>query len=177
MGGGEVSSTIVHLEWSGPYLYPEARMCNADGDWGIYQIYGDHPVYGSDVLLYIGKAERQTFGARLAQPHSMPYCYPIERTSVYFGRLAGALAPDDEPWNQQIVFAESLLIFAHRPAWNSQMNFQKLDTHLRDVHVINWGDCRSLMAEVSGARWCATRNDVPGWHTFKSDSPRLFQST
>ena len=91
-----MSSTIVHLEWSGPYLYPEARMCNADGDWGIYQIYGDHPVYGSDVLLYIGKAERQTFGARLAQPHSMPYCYPIERTSVYFGRLAGALAPDDE---------------------------------------------------------------------------------
>jgi len=59
---------IIHINWDGPYTLedlPDLRDENID--YGVYQIYGGHPVYGSSVLLYIGKAESQTFGTRIAE--------------------------------------------------------------------------------------------------------------
>ena len=173
MGGREVNHEIdIHLDWSGPFKFADACRSNDNGDWGVYQIYGSHPLYGAEVLLYIGKAERRTFGARLPEPHSMPYCYAIESTTVYLGRLAGEVAPDDAEWNRRIVLAESLLITAHRPAWNSQMNAHKLDAELQGVHIFNWGNHRCLMPEVSGARWTSRLNTMEHYHVFKAEEPR-----
>lgn len=53
---------IIHIEWDGPFKLDQlSELNNTDIDFGIYQIYGSHPIYGADVLLYIGKADRQTF--------------------------------------------------------------------------------------------------------------------
>jgi len=36
-------------------------------DRGLYQIYGHHPVYGSNVLLYIGQTYGRTFRERIEE--------------------------------------------------------------------------------------------------------------
>ncbi len=166
-------SIDIHLEWSGPLSYEDACKVNGDSDWGVYQIYGSHPCYGADVLLYIGKAERQHFGERLKQKHSIPYNYDINSTKVYFGRLAGEDRPDDETWNRHIVLAEKLLIYAHRPAWNSTMNMGKLDSELQNVHVFNWMNHKMLLPEVSGSRWSSRLDSMTRYHVFKADEPRI----
>ena len=46
----------VRIEWEGPFSIEEVLELN-DGnkDYGLYQIYGHHIVYGKDSLLYIGQ--------------------------------------------------------------------------------------------------------------------------
>ncbi len=59
---------LLHVLWSGPYHLEQALdLHDEDSDYGVYQIYGAHFLYGADVLLYIGKADQQTFGTRLRQ--------------------------------------------------------------------------------------------------------------
>ena len=41
-----MSGKIVHIEWNGPFSIEEAKSKNGKDDKGIYQIYGNHPVYG-----------------------------------------------------------------------------------------------------------------------------------
>jgi hypothetical protein len=165
--------TTIHLEWDGPLTLEDAKSSNTDGDWGIYQIYGCHPVYGTDVLLYIGKAEGQHFGKRLSQEWWWNYLPDVNETKIYLGRLAGERAPDDDTWNKHIDRAERLLIFAHRPAWNSQMNLGSLDQELQDVQVFNWGCHRSLLPELSGFRWTSRSHSMKNYHTFKNEEPRF----
>ena len=125
-------------------------------DFGIYQIYGHHAVYGTNSLLYIGKAEFQTFGVRLSQDREWEDNYAVsdqKNISVYLGRLAGAYAPDDEEWSSQIDIVETMLICAHSPARNAS-NIHTLNiTKCRDIHILNWGAHRSLLPEVSGLRY------------------------
>jgi hypothetical protein len=116
----------IHLEWEGPLTFDEARS----------------------KLLYIGKAEKQYFGDRLTQETWWEYGADPKRTSVYLGRLAGELAPDDDTWCRYIDLAERLLIYVHRPAWNAQANIRKFDSDLQQVHVFNWSAHRHLLPEV-----------------------------
>jgi len=61
------SIRYVHLQWDGPITWKEKAKLKSAKDYGIYQIYGYHPVHGGDCLLYIGKASDQPFAARLGQ--------------------------------------------------------------------------------------------------------------
>ena len=167
-----IHDTDIHLEWDGPLTLEAARACSGDSDWGVYQIYGLHHTYGSDTLLYIGKAEKQFFGARLSQETWWEYGADPKRMTVYLGRLAGEDAPDDDTWCRYIDLAERLLIFVHRPAWNAQANIRKFDADLQHVHVFNWGAHRHLLPEISGARWSSRLNTLSRWHVFKSAEPR-----
>jgi len=162
----------IHLEWTGPLTLSEARLQSNESDWGVYQIYGCHPIYGVDVLLYIGKAERQYFGERLAQESWWDDVADPKQLKVYLGRLAGEIAPDDETWCRNIDRAERLLIFVHRPAWNAQKNIGRFDEDLQQVHVFNWGAHRSLFSEVSGARWTKRLNTIQKWGVFRSTDKR-----
>ncbi len=167
----------IHIEWEGPLTFEEARSQRGDTDWGVYQIYGPHHTYGSDSLLYIGKAEKQFFGDRLSQEKWWEDCADPKRMRVYLGRLAGEDAPDDETWCRYIDLAERLLIFVHRPAWNAQANIWKFDSDLQQVHVFNWIARCHLLPEVSGARWSSRLNTLSKWHVFKSEEPRIQQSS
>lgn len=161
------------MEWEGPISLEEARTKQGETDWGVYQIYGYHPVYGSDVLLYIGKAERQFFGVRLAQEKWWDVGADPKRITVYLGRLAGEMAPDNDTWCRMIDLAERLLIFAHKPAWNAQKNIGGMDADLQGVHIMNWGYHRSLSPEISGARWTSRLNSMTQWHVFDGREPRI----
>ena len=57
----------IHLVWEGPYTPDEARSFHSNDDFGIYQYYGEHILYGINSLLYLGKAEKSTFGSRISQ--------------------------------------------------------------------------------------------------------------
>ncbi len=153
--------THIYISWAGPYTLKEVEELKNDSDYGIYQIYGTHPVYGSNVLLYIGKAEQQTFSKRIQQEENWPYNADSDNIQVYIGRLF-----DDhkntrnkrltqEQWNEMIRLAEKLLIYAHWPAGNSSnintvsRKDQELN-RLKDVRVFNYFNYRSLLPEVSG---------------------------
>jgi len=64
-----MSVKIINIWWGEPILLKDLESGkvgnNTDEDYGIYQIYGTHPIYGNDTLLYIGKASQQTFARRI----------------------------------------------------------------------------------------------------------------
>lgn len=57
----------INIDWQGPFTLEEALQLHTEVDYGLYQYYGDHPIYGQNVLLYLGSAIKQPFGKRLAQ--------------------------------------------------------------------------------------------------------------
>lgn len=151
------TETIIRIQWDGP-IAPEnvAALSDASRDCGIYQIYGAHPLYGTDVLLYIGlvgekATSRRTFANRLKDHEDYG-----GNVRFYVGRLCrlGKKTPDADTWSKYIRWAESMLIFYHSPAHNAvnvKSLFRKKNDELRKevVRVRNYGEYRSLMPEVS----------------------------
>jgi hypothetical protein len=87
-----------------------------DGN-GFYCVYGRHPVYGPDVLLYIGETKEtesgRSFRGRLGEHLKGRFWYHANR-SVALG------TPDcnQKLMPQEIRFVESILVAAHKPALN-----------------------------------------------------------
>ena len=166
---------VIHLQWDGPFTLQEVQRMNDDYDYGVYQIYGSHPVYGSDVLLYIGKAGEQTFSVRLQQQERWLYNQDAGNIRYYVGRLSGERTPKDAEWVRQIDIVEALLIHSHWPAANAR-NIQTLGTHtaiIADTHVLNWGLRRSLLGEVSGLMLTDRYNDIPNYHCYGDEHNSL----
>lgn len=165
---------VIHLQWDGPFTLEEVQGMNDDHDHGVYQVYGSHPVYGSDVLLYVGKAGQQTFSVRLNQ-ELWHYNQDAGNIRYYVGRLAGEQTPEDTEWRHQIDLVEALLIHSHWPAANSQY-IQGLGNHapeIADLHVLNWGQRRSLLGEVSGLTLTDRYNVIPNYHCYGDEDNLL----
>ncbi|WP_235849025.1 MULTISPECIES: hypothetical protein [Bacillaceae] len=97
---------LIQIEWEGPYhLIDLVSLTNEEYDNGVYQIYGKHPTYGSDVLLYIGKADYQTLGKRISQEDWLN-TNDSNNTKIYIGRLHGPVIPSEEQWSKEIDLAE-----------------------------------------------------------------------
>jgi len=167
----------IRLEWDGPYslenigyfedkktsgyALKNSNLNDEDKDYGIYQIYGYHPVYGDNVLLYIGKANDQTFAKRISQ-ESWEYNQDYRNIQIYVGRIYNLYNSDphneDDVWSNLIDRAEQILIYAHEPARNSSniltitRNMKKLK-EMENIRVLNYDSHRSLMPEVSGEIW------------------------
>lgn len=158
----------IHVNWEGPYTYDEAlSLKNEHTDYGVYQIYGTHPIYGHNVLLYIGKAARQTFGLRLSQEFWGEYHNNASNVSVYLGRLGGyECTPSGDEWESQITIVERLLILSHMPAGNSSGLNVLLDENYHDVQVLNWGKYRDLLPEASGARYSNRYESADGYSLY-----------
>ncbi len=152
-------TTIIHIHWSGPSTFDQTTSFTNDTDFGIYQIYGSHPVYGSDVLLYIGLSIGR-FGGRIPNHEWWLEHHDDGRIRVYTGRLKGAETPSDAVWNRHIELAERLLIYAHQPAINKQSSLGGWEAELENVHVCNWGRRADLLPEVSGLRWTGKCNTI-----------------
>ena len=77
----------VHIFWSGPYsLNNLSKLNDEQKHYGVYQIYGHHALYGSHVLLYIGKADQQTFGKRISQ-EDWEFIEDPSNTQIYINFL------------------------------------------------------------------------------------------
>lgn len=162
--GGRIKMTkIIHIEWEGPFSFDDLiKLDDKKSDYGVYQIYGSHSIYGSDVLLYIGKAESQTFFKRLS-PEKKYWEDNLNQIKIYVGRLAGTKTPNNDEWAKQIVLAEKLLIYSHAPAYNSSNIDSIPDKDLRDIHILNWYEHRNLLPEVSGDRWTSKFYEASKW--------------
>jgi len=145
---------IINIEWSGPHTIGEvAKTCHSDTDFGIYQVYGPHPTYGGPQLLYIGKASDRHFSIRIPEHGWAHATRDQSQVSIYLGRLVGSETPDNDTWCEEIALAESLLIYTHFPPYNTQKWAAESDPSIRNVHVLNRGQHRDLLPEVSGQRW------------------------
>ena len=158
---------IVNIKWEGPLTFKEAYKKNGPSDYGVYQYYGDHPVYGLDVLLYIGTTSanrmtpEQTFGKRL-KVHDFEHWN--QNIQIYLGRICieeGSARPSDEEWSSMIDRAGKLLVYACWPANNSTWitNPPGAGRHEK-LLILNWGKYRSLLPEVSGYRF--TKDSLDG---------------
>jgi len=154
---------IINIWWEGPFQLPEIENKTVgddkNEDYGIYQIYGTHPVYGNNVLLYIGKADKQTFSTRLNQEQHWWSNQDAKNIQIYLGRLIGETV-DEEKWSNMIGRAEQLLIYSHRPAHNSS-NINSLNQeNVKGTHVLNWNVFNNLLPEVSSMRIFDETNEL-----------------
>jgi len=160
----------IHIDWKNGIKLTDSYKLNSGDDYGVYQIYGTHPVYGKNTLLYIGKAASQTFGMRLKQHDKWLYNQDSEQITVYTGRI-GSNTPnkDWERWEDIIDIAEKLLIYVHQPAGNSS-NIKSVGEIPIDTHVLNWGDHGLLLPEVSAFRYFADDETYfPTYQTLTTD--------
>ena len=164
----------IHVQWDGPFTLEEISKLNDDHDYGIYQVYGSHPVYGSDVLLYVGKASAQTFSVRLNQ-EEWHYNKDADNIRYYVGRLAGGKTPENSKWKREIDLVEKLLIYSHGPASNSRniSSLGKDSKDLKDILVLNWGKHRDLLSEVSGLMLTDHFDELENYHCYGDENNTL----
>ena len=138
----------VRVEWEGPFCLDYViDELNGKDDYGLYQIYGTHIVYGASSLLYIGKAEGLTFSQRFSQ-HRSEWLSEEEGVSIRIGRIVSddhAYDPPDWPdWRKVLRDAEALTIYWHSPAYNSS----NVETYNgQRLKVANRGERGDLCAE------------------------------
>lgn len=161
----------IHVVWAGPVKLSDAYLFKDEKtDYGVYQVYGRHPVVGTMALLYIGKAEDQVFGVRLKQEKWETWEEGEGPVEIRVGRLAGGETPRDEQWGRQISLAEKLLITANKPPRNGQgvaWLSTEVDAACRNLHVLNWGSYGAILPEVSGARWSSLFDSIPGFRPYE----------
>ena len=150
---------IINIAWDGPFTQKEVEDLTNDTDYGLYQLYGRHPVYSTlpGTLLYIGKVPVKTFGHRI--PEHRLGDWVGNTAQIFVGRLADKQQPGNAEWGKLISEAEQLLIYAHAPSWNSQCinDYGKI----RNIHILNWGNYGQLLPEVSKDRYYQAHNDLP----------------
>ncbi len=137
------SERLIRISWDGPYNLEETKKLKSEKDYGIYQIYGRHVVFGRASLLYIGKAVKQSFGERLGE---QSWLYDLSGLEVYIGRIYEEDYKDDSDWEDIVSQCETLLIYWHSPPYNSQ----NINSHKgRNIRIHNHKEIASLLYEVS----------------------------
>ena len=142
---------IINIVWEGPLTLKNAYNKKKKSDKGVYQVYGDHPVYGLDVLFYIGETTG-TFGERL-ENHDQDFENWEQKIEIYLGRIDTdkKARPSAEERKSLIRRVEKLLILACWPALNCQgIKGSSNVEEVKDLLILNWGKFRSLPGAVSG---------------------------
>jgi hypothetical protein len=103
----------IHILGEGPFSRDEALKLTSSSDYGLYQFYGDHLVYGRDVLLYLGKAETQTFGRCISQ-HNWEM-WTASPATIYVGKICSATPLELDEWIKQINLSERIILQSHLP--------------------------------------------------------------
>jgi hypothetical protein len=141
--------TIIEIVWDGPIAFDRVGELRSGEDYGVYQVYGTHAVLGPDSLLYIGMAERRTFGERIPE-HIEWTQWQSSLTNVYLGRLAGCetIARDRyDEWGKMINRAEDILLYFCTPPYNARQ-ISNLRTHPATV-LLNYRRHHRIPAVIS----------------------------
>ena len=145
---------IIEILWSGAHTVADVHEMTGASDRGLLAIYGSHPVFGDDALLFIdgtgstsgADAAPETFAERLNRIGPWIALLPSEAT-IYVGRLGGTRPVGEAPWAQAISDATRLTTFFHAPPWNGR----HVDHHRvqQPTVVLNLGRRHRLAMEVS----------------------------
>ncbi len=140
----------IKIEWVGPFSVEKVVKEMDEGgqypdwgeDYGLYQIYGKHILYGKDALLYIGQTTDQTFSTRFKQ-HKKYWLDNEENIKVYVGRVydPGRHSKEDnwESWEEDIQIAERVLIYKYSPNYNNTNISNPPELGSRNVRLIHKG--------------------------------------
>jgi hypothetical protein len=154
---------IIHLNWK-EYEWDDTifEKFSTNKDYGIYQVYGDHPVYGQNTLLYIGKVVDETYSDRLkGHPDLVNTHFTFRKLHLsYFLKIDDIT---NNNWAERISVVEQLLINAHCPAYNAK-DIKMLSGVEDNLLVLNWGERGTLLPEVSSLRYSGLY-----WDTKKYD--------
>jgi len=96
----------IHIHWHPPIPIDAVPRSDIAQQPGLYQVCGDHPVYGPKTLLYIGKSERQTVAERV---DSESWQLRDAQAEVRVGRIVSQEKLDPPQIERQIEEAERLL--------------------------------------------------------------------
>ena len=140
------------VHWVGPYEWQKGiEKC---GDQHVlYQLYGYHPLYGKDVLLYLGSSCTDIKG-RLKQHEQDWVREEWEELRIRLGSIrefSAWKAQDSKPWiigdRSLVEEIEALLIYANQPAYNDR---NKSDAQCAEnIRVFNTGRMGTILPEVS----------------------------
>ncbi len=149
MGTQEVSYDIY---WEGPYDW-DTRKGKAKSHHVLYQLYGQHPIYGRDVLLYIAMTKD---GAERLEQHEQWIRDECDKMTFRLGSL-GEFTSWEE-WNKPgdyrkkerdiVQQVEALLIYAHQPAYDSSNKSSAKDIS-EGIRIFNSGHFGQLLPELS----------------------------
>ena len=142
---------IVH--WEGPFAWEKYKEHVESGSHVLYAINGSHHIYGSNVLLYIGKSERD-LDERL-QEHASWVEEEYDSMTVRIASIGDFTSWEDWEDGERykkaapnvIMGVESLLIYSHQPAYNI-MNKGGAGAS-KGFRIFNTGKIGRLLPEVS----------------------------
>ena len=152
---------IVEIEW-----HPRIQVETDQETWdyslsnipkaclsrsSFYCIYGYHPVYGPDVLLYIGETKKTDGSSRDVSKRVREHLSGRFWAHTYLSISIGV--PNKDLDREAVEAIESILIAAHMPALNRKHIDCALPTAKKYL-VRNYGFVRSLVTECSGGYWC-----------------------
>ncbi len=146
----------VRVEWDGPLTVDEVlELGDRSKDFGLYQIYGRHIIFGLNSLLYVGKTNG-TFSERIRSGH-VAWLADEESVFIHVGRIN---KEDYRADRQQVIKdTEALTIHWHSPPYNSS----NIDTYNGQVlRIVNVGKCGSLDTEFSSSTLKAWGGDSKG---------------
>jgi hypothetical protein len=147
---------IIDVYWEGPYTLEDIKSKQKREEYCLYQIYGSHPVYGTNSLLYIGKTEKQYIETRLNQHKWIEN--QASECEIYIAsckKFEGWANRNDQGaykfYNDKIItidIIESLLIYAHQPSYNSQ-SLKTTSFAGNPFRLFNSNRRASIMPEIS----------------------------
>lgn len=151
-----MTEKIYEVYWKGPFK-PESLSNLTDQEIEklcLYSVYGSHPLYGDNVLLYIGITERGA-NTRLKEHDYWMDLELYTDSRIYLASIGEFVGWDkseeieifDKPDRVIIEQIESLLIYAHQPCHNSRNTKTAASTH--GIRIFNTGRSGRLFPEVS----------------------------
>jgi len=149
----------INIWWEGPFTHEaiindgidSKKYDNRATDIGLYQVYSSHPLYGADVLVYIGMTiEKGGFRRRLKNRWVIENGNDVENVKIYLGTIVShSKTMDDKTKKNNIEQAEALLVNALTPAFNSSY-IQSVGMFIKDdFQVNNKNNYRSLYPQLS----------------------------
>lgn len=140
----------IKIEWEGPLSLDQIIRGKTDGgnelnnwegkDYGLYQIYGKHILYGQNTLLYIGIATERTFSQRFREHEKwLPDDQDEQDIKIFIGRIYNSNKLTVRTWKSDIELAEKILIHKYSPNYNSKELSKEPDLHphekMRLIHM------------------------------------------
>ena len=148
---------LIHIDWVGPHLLGNLTdLMNRKLTMESIKYMESIPF--TEVMYCLYRQSRFSNNRKKNLSRELVEYERRQYAMIYAGRLAGEQTPSEGDWSVEIDLAEKLLIYVHKPAYNSKNLSNLPDSDLQDVHILNWGSYRDLLPELSGLRWTSKVN-------------------
>lgn len=140
--------------WEGPFGFDELEKSDEHKNIILYAIYGTHPLYGRNVLLYIGTTDN-LITTRLSQ-HAWWIGGEPDPCGVYMASIgkfssweaSRQIEEYDRLDTETTKKNEALLIYSHQPIYNQRNKKSALSA--KNIRIFNTNKRGMLMGEVRG---------------------------